>query len=91
MLKTESLHDMQFRCSWSVLVFKHKHRSTTVHEEILLDPSKNGQQYYMKMLKWFVMSCVALLNKMLFDDLGVGKMFCSSTMLVFDCDEWICF
>ena len=33
------------------------------------------------------MSCVALLNKMLFVDLGVAKMFCSSTMLEFDCDD----
>ena len=38
-----------------------------------------------------VMSCVALLNKMLFVDLGVGKMFCSNTMLEFDCDDGICF
>ena len=52
---------------------------------------KNGQQCYMKMLKWFVMSCVALLNKMLFVDLGVGKMFYSSTMLEFDHDDGICF
>ena len=35
--------------------------------------------------------CIALLNKMLFVDLGVGKMFCSSTMLEFDCDDGICF
>ena len=28
----------------------------------------------MKMLEWFVRSCVALLNKTLFVDLGVGKM-----------------
>ena len=30
--------------------------------------------------------CVALLNKILFVDLGVGKMFYSSTMLQFDDD-----
>ena len=41
-------------------------------------------------VKGFIMSCVALLNKM-FVDLGVGKMFCSSTMLEFDCDNGICF
>ena len=28
--------------------------------------------------------CIALLNKMLFVDLGVGKIFCSSTMLEFN-------
>ena len=33
------------------------------------------------MLNWFVRSCVALLNKMLFVDLGVGKMFYSSMVL----------
>ena len=33
---------------------------------------------------------VALLNKMLFVDLGVGKMFYSSTMLKFDHDDGIC-
>ena len=35
--------------------------------------------------------CIALLNKMLLVDLGVRKMFCSSTMLEFDCDDGICF
>ena len=45
----------------------------------------------MKMLKWFVRSCVALLNKMLFVDLGVGKMFYSSTMLEFDHHDGIHF
>ena len=35
--------------------------------------------------------CIALLNKILFVDLGVGKMFCFSTMLEFDCDDGICF
>ena len=49
------------------------------------------QQCYMKMLKCFVRSCVALLNKMLFVDLGVGKMFYSSTMLEFDHDDGIHF
>ena len=35
---------------------------------------------------------VTLLNKMLFIiDLGVGKMFYSSTMLEFDHDDGICF
>ena len=38
-----------------------------------------------------IRSCVALLNKMLFGDLGVGKMFCSSTMQEFDCDDGIRF
>ena len=38
------------------------------------------------MLKWFVRSCVALLNKMLFVDLGVSEMFYFSTMLQFDGD-----
>ena len=42
----------------------------------------------MKMLKWFVRLCVALLNKMLFVDLGVGKI---STMLEFDHDDGIRF
>ena len=46
---------------------------------------------YMKMLKWLVWSCVALLNTMLFVDLGVGKIFYSSTMLEFDHDDGICF
>ena len=36
-------------------------------------------------------SCVASLNKMLFVDLGVSKMFYSSTMLEFDHDDGICF
>ena len=45
----------------------------------------------MKMLKWFVRSCVALLNKMLFADLGVGKMSYSSMMLEFDHDDGIRF
>ena len=45
----------------------------------------------MKMLNWFVRSCVALLNKMLFADLGVGKMFYSSTMLEFDHNDGIRF
>ena len=48
-------------------------------------------QCYIKMLKWFVRSCVTLLDKMFFADLGVGKMFYSSTMLEFDHDDGICF
>ena len=44
----------------------------------------------MKMLKWLVRSCVALLNKM-FVHLGVGKMFYSSTMLEFDRNDGIRF
>ena len=46
---------------------------------------------YMKMFKCFVRSCATLLNKMLFVDLGVGKMFYSSTMLEFDHDDGIRF
>ena len=38
-----------------------------------------------------ICTCVALLNKMLFVDLGVGKMFYSSTMLEFDHDDGIHF
>ena len=45
----------------------------------------------MNMLKWFVRSCVALLNKMLFVDLGFGKVLCSSTMLEFPHDDGIRF
>ena len=45
----------------------------------------------LKMLKWFVRSCVALLNKILFVHLGVGKMLYSSTMLEFDNDNGIRF
>ena len=45
----------------------------------------------MKILKLFVRSRVALLNKMLFVDLGVGKMFYSGTMVEFDCDDGIRF
>ena len=45
----------------------------------------------MKMLKGIVRSCVALLNKMLFVDLGVGKMFYYSTILEFDHDDGIRF
>ena len=45
----------------------------------------------MKMLKWFVRSCIALLNKMLFVDLRVCKMFYSGTMLEFDYDHGIRF
>ena len=40
-------------------------------------------------VKWFVKSCAALLNKMFFVDLGVGKMFYSSTMLEFDRNDGI--
>ena len=43
---------------------------------------ENGQQCYM---------FVALLNKMLLVNLGVGKMFYSSTMLEFDYDDGIRF
>ena len=42
---------------------------------------RKGQQCYIKMLKWFIRSCVAFLSKMLFVDLGVSKMIYSSTML----------
>ena len=38
-----------------------------------------------------VRSCVALLNKMLFADLGVGATFYSSTVLEFDHDVEIHF
>ena len=45
----------------------------------------------MKMLKWLLRSYVALLNKLFFLDLGVGKMFYSSTMLKFDHEDGIHF
>ena len=35
-----------------------------------------GRQCYTKMLKWFVSLCAALLNKMLFVDLGVTTLLC---------------
>ena len=46
-----------------------------------------GQQCYMKLLKWFVRSCIALLNKMLFLELAISKMFilapcCNLTMMM---------
>ena len=43
------------------------------------------------MLKLFIRSCVALLNKMFFADLGVGKMFYGVTVLEFDHDDGIRF
>ena len=42
-------------------------------------------------IKVICRSCVALLNKMLFVDLGFGKMLCSSTMLEFHRDDGIRF
>ena len=40
-----------------------------MHMYIFYHKLKNGEQCFMKMLKWFVRSYVALLNKMLFVDL----------------------
>ena len=49
MFKTESLHGMQFCCTWSVLVFKFKHRPTTVLEKILLD-----LHHHIARLSWLI-------------------------------------